>query len=351
MKPHDTRAAAGLTLVEILVASALGMIITALTWSAFMQAKGATMRGGARVGLHLNAAYLHDQLKRDFTNLAPALAMFVSSTPTTAGTTRSERIEIVFMRSTAPLDKQVTRGDLDRYLADHHWVRWLFTRTLSQVKGGWKVDSAVLKRSSSTPTRTFYTTAALPAAPAITDPATGTTYSNYNSFRWLNLPRPLRDASGGVASLNNNRFGVPAAATVADTVAGDIGDLTDLTNNEQIVSTQVQDLLFGWEDAAGNAVSVDGQTAMTGNLNGLYLDVVGPDNGRYLDRRQDPRAAPGAALNGAAPQYDYRPDLARRPRIIRVALRFADTAAQVKQTFSWSFVVPGTAPALATPAP
>jgi type II secretory pathway component PulJ len=342
----------GMTLIEILVASALGVMLIAMTWSAFLSAKQATMRTTSRVALHQTAAVLQETFERDFTALAPALAMFARSTPTVAGTTRSERIELVFMRSTAPLDKQSSEGTYDRYLADHHWVRWLFTRTLDQVGGTWKVTTASLKRSSSTPIRYWKTLATLVPAAPVWDPLANGNKASYNGVNWVNIPRPLRDARDGVASLDYNRYGVPAAKVSPDTPIGDIGDLADLTANEQILSSQVKDFLFGWVDAGGQAVSIDGQTAATVNVNGLYLDVVGPDNGRYLGRRQDPQATvPGPALAPGFPQYDYRPDLARRPRLARVSFRLEDQVTRVSQTFTFAVAAPGLMPPIRQPSP
>lgn len=346
------RRTAALTLVELLVATALGVLVVSMTWIAFARSKSTVARTTALVSLHQSAAVLQDAFERDFGNLAPALAMFASSTPSVSGSTRSERVEVVFMRSTAPLDKQASQGTYDRYVADHHWVRWLFTRTLAQVGGVWQVQTASLKRSDSTPIRWWQTTSALAPPSPVIDPASGSSKSNYNGANWVNIPRPLRDASGGVASLDFNRYGVPAGAVSANTPIGDIGDLADLVANEQVVSNQVVDFQLGWVEADGQAVAIDGQTATVRNLDGLYMDVVGPDNGRYLDRRQDPCATPpGAALVGGSPQYDYRPDLRQRPRVFRIALRMQDAATGVGQTFTFAVAAPGLVPPINQPAP
>lgn len=340
-----------LTLLEVLVAATLGMLVVALTWTAFAGAKRTTARATALVGLHQSAAVLQEAFARDFGSLAPALALFARSTPTTAAGSRSERIELTFMRSTAPLDKQASQGAYDRYLAEHHWMRWCFTRTLVQVDGAWRVSDARLTRAASTPVRFWRTTAALTVAPGVVDPLGGATRTSYNGVNWLNLPRPLRDASGGPASLDANRYGVPAAAVSPATPIGDIGDLADLLANEQVVSLQVRDLQLGWVDAGGGAVVLDGATAAAHDLDGLHLDVVGPDNGRYLDARHDPLAAPSAALEPGQPQYDYRPVLARRPRLMRLALRLEDRPTGVGQDFTFAVAVPGLAPPITRPAP
>lgn len=346
------RAARGMTLVEILVATALGIMIIALTWTAFSRAKATVARATARVHLHQSAAVLQDAFERDFGNLAPALALFVTSAPAGSGTTRSEDVAVVFMRSTAPLDKQAMQGDDDRYLADHHWVRWRYTRTQEQVDGTWRTASTALKRSSSTPLRRWKTTAGLTVTPPVVDPKGLSSKSNYNGAQWLNLPRPLRDAGAGVASLDFNRYGLPSSVIASDTPIGDIGDLADLDANEEIVSTQVLDFQIGWLDAAGAAMAVDGRSAADHRIDGLYMDLVGPDNGRYLDARHDPVAvAPGPVLRPGHAQYDYRPALGARPRLFRLALRMRDRATGVDQVFAFSVAVPGQMPAANQPSP
>lgn len=331
-----TLRASAFTLVELMVAVSLGVLVVAMTWTAFARAKSATTRAGARVALHQTAGVLQEAFERDVGNLAPALAIFVASSPSTTGSTRSETLDLVFMRSAAPLDKQFQRDDWDRYLADHHWVRWRFVRTLEQQGAGWTVISSALKRSTSTPIRFWNTTSAL---------------AGYAGYRWINIPRPLRDASQGVATLDNNHYGVPSGAVSPTTDIGDIGDAQDLDRNEQFVSSQVTDFAIGWLRADGTAVQVASDYAGAPiGINGLYLDVVGPDNGRYLDERQDPVASvPGPARVAGEAQYDYRPDLEARPRVVRVLFRLKDKATQVEQTFAFSTAVPGMRPATSEP--
>ena len=349
--PWTDRGRAAVTLVEIIVATALGVIITAMTWEVFLSAKSTSARATARVALHQASASLQDAFERDFGTMAPALALFVRSTPTVSGSTRQDAIEIVFMRSTAPLDKQASSSTYDRYLADHHWVRWLFTRTRTEAAGVWTTTAATLKRSTSTPIRSWQTNAALTTAPSVRDPLGGALRGNYNGTSWINIPRPLRDASGGVESLDFNRYGLMPNQISANTPIGDIGDLADLAANEQLVSADVRDFLIGWVDAGGNAVTVDGSTAATHNIDGLYMDVVGPDNGRYLDRLQNPRASsPGAALVPASPQYDYRPALSRRPRLMRISFSLVDKPTGVHQAFTLSVATPGLMPPVDRPA-
>jgi len=216
----------------------------------------------------------------------------------------------------------------------------------------WVITSSALKRSTSTPIRYWKTTAALVAPSPVWDPFNKNTKSNYNGVNWINIPRPLRDASDGMNSLDYNRYGVAANKISPDTPIGDIGDLADLIANEQVLSSQVRDFQFGWVDARGTSIAIDGQTPATYNINGIHMDVVGPDNGRYLDRMQNPlTAVPGPSLMPGYAQYDYRPDLEHRPRLARVSFRLEDQRAHVSQTFTFAVATPGLMPPINQPAP
>jgi hypothetical protein len=303
-------------------------------------------RTTARVNLHASAAVLEDALRRDLSNIAPAMACFArGSAVAPDASTRTELVELLFMRTAAPLDKlNAVPGTYDGYLADHHWVRWRFTRTLKlQADGVWKVAVARLARSGSTPARVWKTLATHTVSPSVVDPSSGTPMPDYGGVLWLNIPRPLRDGTTwGVDGLTHNRYGLPAAKVDPATPIGDIDDLADLDANERTVSTQVRSFAVGWSDAGGQAVA-PGATADV-RLNGLYMDVVGPENGLYPTASIVPPAA-------SEPQYDYRPDLARRPRIMRVSIGLHDAASEVSQDFSFSVAAPGQGPALIEPSP
>jgi len=128
-----SRAASAFTLLELLVATAIGVAMIAMTWTAFSHARTSTVRATARVELHLSAALLQEAFERDLANMAPATAFFARSTVATPdATTREENVELVFMRAISPLDRQnAVPGAYDCFLAEHHWVRWRQARTLN----------------------------------------------------------------------------------------------------------------------------------------------------------------------------------------------------------------------------
>lgn len=328
---HTGRLRTAMTLIELVVSVSLGMVLIALAWSAFIRVKSSAARATMRVELHASAAIIREFLQRDLGDMAPARAMFVRSTPQVDQTAASglirvgdklDTVEMVFMTCVSPLighpDQDGEGYSNAQFKADYHWVRWRFQR----VWRDGQVVSSALYRSRSTPTRAWQTTAALAAT--VKDPQTGTNWSNYAGKDWINLPRPLRDASQGIPSLDNNRYGIPAAAIGSAYVKGDIGDLEDLDLNEQIVSSRVRDLAISWEPAC-QAMTPGTRAAIT-VTSGAAFDAAGRIDGLLMD--------------GSSPH-------AARPRIMRVAFNLADNGAVgtgVSQDFAVSIATPGLLP-------
>jgi Tfp pilus assembly protein PilE len=320
-----------MTLIELIVAVSLGMALIALAWTAFVRVKSSAARATMRVELHMSAAVIREFLQRDLGNMAPALAMFVRSTPQVPQTVANgliqvgdklDTVELVFMTCISPLighpDQDGEGYSNAQFKADYHWVRWRFQR----VWRDGQIVSTGLYRSRSTPTRSWQTNANLAAT--VRDPADGSTWNNYNGKSWINLPRPLRDASQGIASLDNNRYGIPSAAINATYAKGDIGDLEDLDLNEQIISSRVRDLIVSWEPAR-QALTPATRTAITVE-SGTAFDLAGRIDGLHMD--------------GSGPY-------ASRPRIMRIAFSLADVGATgtgINQDFAISVATPGLLP-------
>ena len=315
----------GMTLLELLVSITLGMIMIALAWATFTKAKASAARTTMRVDLHTSASVYRELLQRDFANLSPATAFFARSTPQVAvGADKVDTVEVVFMRTIAPLRTQFQEDISEQFMEDYHWVRWRFKRTWRQIGGNWTVIDHTLYRSRSTPTRRWKAVRNL-AGPdgTIWDSGTQTLKPNAGAdtggLGYLNMPRPLRDASGGIPSLDFNTYNTPVASVVfGAALKGDIGDLADLDNNELVSSVRVRDFAIGWVDAGGALTTVTSATAADYRIDGLYMDVVGPSGNAYLTQ------------------------LKKQVRVVRVAMNLAD--AGVSQDFSFSIATPGLPP-------
>lgn len=316
------RSRAGLTLIELMVSITLGMALIAASWTAFQMTRTTAQRTTIRIDLHTSAAILRESFQRDFVFSSPATACFVRSTPgVMVGTDRVDTIDLLFMRSVHPLRPQMTESIDGEFMADHHWVRWRFRRVWHQVDGAWHVREQALLRSRSSPTRRWNVKGAIYGATQVYDAATDSLQPPNATapLSYINMARPIRDASHGIAALDFNRYNVPNTPTYIDsTVALDIGDLTDLDQNEVVVSTRVLDVTFGWVDAGGHAHLVTSGTAADHRIHGLYMDVVGPVGNTH------------------------RNQIAARPRIMRVGMTLAQ--GHVTQDFSFSFATPGLTP-------
>lgn len=317
MRPRLT-GDAGLTLVELMVSITLGMALIAASWSAFQMTRTTALRTSTRVDLHTNAALLREAFQRDFVFASPATACFVRSTPTvTVGSDQVDTIDLVFMRSIHPLRPEMAQDISDHFMADFHWVRWRFRRVWHQVDGEWQVREQALLRSRSSGTRRWHVKTAIYGGAQVYDAGNGNLQppNATSGLPYLNMARPIRDATAGIDALDFNRYNVPLAIGGGDR---DIGDLSDLDENETVVSDRVQDITIGWVDAGGRTHLVTSGTAADHRIHGLYMDAVGPAGNAHRDQ------------------------LAARPRIMRIGLTLAQGG--VTQDFAFSFATPGLVP-------
>lgn len=319
------------TLVELLISVALGMLMMSIAWSVFSRSKTAAHSTRERIILHQGASLIRQVMHRDFSVMSPTVAVFCRSLPDVAlgnaENDRTDTVELLAMTTRAPLGGLYSpEGWLQVYKQDYHWVRWQFVRTRRpQPDGTTRTIAHVLNRSESTPVRAWVTNDKLkPISPAPRENQADLV--TYDDQKFTNIARPLRDASQGVASLDNNRYNQPANTFKSDSrynVDGDIGDLADLDAVNQAFSTQIRDFRIGWVDATGGEVSVGTDAAADLRIDGIYLDVTGPSGNAYLTQ------------------------LKARPRIIRIAFSLANPSETMNQNFALSIATPGMMPTVA----
>jgi hypothetical protein len=314
-----------MTLIELLVSITLGMILIGVSWSTFIMCKDTAARTTTRVELHTTASIYREMFQRDFANASPATACFVRSTPgVPSGSDKVDTVEVVFMRTIHPLRTQMAENIDQQYMADYHWVRWRFRRVWRLVDGVWKAQEHDLYRSHSSPTRRWRTDQTIVGPNnSVFDAGTGTTKPNggdNNGLDFLNLPRPIRNAAAGIDALDFNRYNTPdAMIKSSDGSNYDIGDLTDLDQNDAVTSSRVMDFFVGWVDASGRSHLVTSDVAGDHRIDGLYMDVTGPSGNAYKSQ------------------------LGKRPRIMRIGMTLAE--GKVTQDFGFSIATPGLAPA------
>lgn len=273
----------GLTLVEILVATALTFLLITIATSSFLQTRALTRRINARQQLHNSARLIYERMSWEVACLMQGAVFFATSSGTS--------VELIFLRGKSDNLDFTLDNSFGRYSdtqCDQVWTRWQFDPTARQ-----------LKLSSSTPERTF-----VPDANWTT--SAGYNYKNNATFRVL--PTPQRAVLGGSAATT---LGASILGTGA---SGDIGDYIDLLNNASPIGSNCSDFAIEvvCQDDSVHSISTAANVQLA--CDGLYVD------GR----------ASGA--------------LSSRPRLIRTRFILLDPVTQVSEEFSFSFLAPAISP-------
>lgn len=320
-----------MTLIELMISVALGMMVIAMAWTAYVRTNSTTARATTRVDMHVHAAMIRSYFNADIQNSSPTTAVFVRSVPHVDSTDpagqpiRTDTVETVFMRMVYRPDSETFDDEWADGMtrkSELYWVRWRFVRTWRQIEGAWAQTSGVLSRSQSSVQRQWGGKSSLVPSPKPLNTCTGslvndanshpgTLWTNYGGATFINIPRPLRDASQGIGSLDNNRYGSPDPM--------DIGDLTDLDDarNDRVISTRIRDFAIGWHDARGGDMAVTSSVAADHRIDGLYMDVTGPNGNAYADQ------------------------LGLRPRVMRATFSMHEARIGLIQDFSFSAAAPG----------
>lgn len=272
------RARRGLTLIEILVATALVAFLIASATAGFMQIRALARRIDARQQLHNSARLVFERLNTELSSLMHGSAFFAIGT--------SGTVEVVFLRG--KLDNvdfmlgNAFGAEADS-LTDQLWTRWSFEAAKQQ-----------LSLSASSAARSFDQDKSWVNG--------GYDYNTRAKFR--NLPTPQRVIVGASpeTTLNANAYGTGAS--------GDIGDYTDLENN---------------------AVPI------LSNCTGFALEIVCEDGSVHAIN-----TAASASLLSDGQMIDGRSGtaLASRPRLVRTRLELTDPATGIAEAFSFSFLTP-----------
>jgi hypothetical protein len=287
MRPGRRRAVMGLTLIEILISSVLVAIVLSTATTAFVQMRTLTRRIESRQRLHNSARILYERMTWEMSCLMQGSAFFVVNRAAAAGAPGS--VELVFLRGKLDnldftLDSNY--GGFANCLTDQLWTRWYWDGSRKQVA-----------LSANAPARGFT---------ADKDWKAGT--YNYKDRSFRNLPTPQRVIIGGspADTLDADAYGTGAT--------GDIGDYRDL---------------------------LDRAVPITVNCSDFTVEVVAQDGGTYTTSA----AADSSYLaNGQFVDGRGGPDLARRPRLVRLRFTLAEPGTGISETFSFSFQPPALLP-------
>lgn len=292
MTRHRGALRCAFTLIEVLVAMALAMLLMGMSLEAFFQIRQLVKRTEARMAMYQSAQVIYTKLYQSLGAAMQHCAFVVLSD--------ANGIQLIYMRGKEDV------GD---------WRLWERTRINTDlVWEGWRWSklTAILSQGSSRPQRSF----------------------SYRGQAYDALPQPRRflDPVDPLSTLDDNRY-FPHAVTA---VPGDYGDYSDLTDQLVPVLGQVSDLTI-------QIVAQDG-TIDTVSTAAPAAPVTLVRQGVWMDGRVGPAlsATPTAAMYATS-------EIAKRPKIVRVLFTLTDSAtdprADLTQTFSFSFALPGLAAA------
>lgn len=286
------RSAAGLTLVEILVATALASFLIATATAGFMQMRTMARRVDARQQLHNTARIVFDRLHDELSSLMHGSAVFAAGNP--------GAVELVYLRGKLDNTDFTTGGNFGANLksrTDQVWSRL-----------AWDGTSRLLTLAASSPERSF----------TVNRDWTGSGTWPYQNRSFYNLPTPQRAISGGPVASYATATAAARATLDANALGSgssdDIGDYRDLENNARPLTGWCTGLAFAFVCEDGSVHAVDA-TADSGFAAA----------GQYVDGRSGPQ------LDG-------------RPRLLRMRLQLTEPSTGLAEEFAFSFLLPALSP-------
>jgi Tfp pilus assembly protein PilV len=287
-----SRTASGLTLVEILVATALSSFLIATATAGFMQMRTLARRVDAQQQLHNTARIIFERLNDETSSLMQGSLVGACGT---AGA-----VELVYLRGKLDNTDFTMSGSFGASLksrTDQLWSRL-----------SWDGTTHMLSLAASSPERTF----------TVNRDWTGVGAWPYNNRPFYNLPTPQRSVLGGaISSYATAKAAIETTLNANALGSGstdDIGDYKDLENNARPMSSWCTDIGFEF-------VCEDGSThAVNAAADSWYVAA-----GQFVDGR-------------TGSQLDLR------PRLLRLRLQLTEPTTGLSEEFAFSFLLPGLSP-------
>lgn len=373
---------AAFTLIELMVSTALAMLIAGLTLTAFQQTRRTINRAEVLIALNDEAQAIYLLLEKSFASVQQSCALVAHAearavpAPASAAD-ETGTVTLIFMSALEQKDNYQT-GSTSGNTLYQTWQTWDRSH-LCWEGWRWQRSTGTLHLGRSRPmrrnlweedTRSF-TIANAPDRPASPQvpfrPAGGTSVNYYGStFRTVVQPRrhldPIHPFGGPdpldptVSRLDDNMWFPDTAApgypdpdplrrrtkSLLDDVAAykiteDVGDYSDLqTALRTPMFENVTDLcweLIPHDESLASARIDDGASGPPPATPLVWQGV-------WLDGRLG--SGPSASL--VPPQVFAGSDAARRPKLVRLRFTLTHARTGVSQTFSFSFSLPGLAP-------
>lgn len=305
----------GFTLLELLVATALTLVVVMTATTVVYQMVKTTRRINGTIAMHAAAQLTHDRLARETTAMHPCAAVWLVSKAT------DRSVELVFLRGKeSPLDYPVNAAvGLAKSVSklgftDLVWTRWHWSGNtgILSVAESRSARRFELDNGNGTATRNFWQ---IPNN--MSDNGGMPTWSTF-----VSVPQPRRETQaaddpatplvdestpGPEHILDQNRWRRGLGAAYQAYLAGDLGDYEDLVRNARPILSGCSGLRIEVVDQAGGMHAADGLS-----------------DGNW--------AAAGSFADGGLASRSFNPD--DRPGLIRLRFTLGDSQTAM---FTYSF--------------
>jgi prepilin-type N-terminal cleavage/methylation domain-containing protein len=343
----------GFTLIEILVATAIGVALIASVWAGFRQAMNLIAKTKAKASLNSTARYLYVGLSEQASAIHPGGAMWLGVEDPSAlpADPHEGRITLVFLAGVMNPDNfgQSPSNASGGQATDQAWVMWRWTRPKSyvhpvtgetviragrletalgpfkplqdKIQVDWKPGTHNFNgrdvRSVSQPRRTFYQRSQLNG------------YFNVNAGK---------DRIHDIAALEDNSWYACNSTTLAD-AENEMGDKSRLIASLTLISDRVNNFAITIAQADGATKTADSTALAAANF---FWDGVRFDAQPDVQETPTPSLTVGLDTEVTAAQVVDPSN--KRPHTIRIRLGMKDPSSTSEVPFGLSFPLPSIRP-------
>jgi prepilin-type N-terminal cleavage/methylation domain-containing protein len=343
----------GFTLIEILVATAIGVALIASVWAGFQQAMNLIAKSKAKASLNSTARYLYVGLSEQAAAIHPSGAMWLGAEAPSAAPTdpHDGRITLVFLAGVLNPDNfgQSPSNVSGGHATDQAWVMWRWTKPKPSVHPvtGQTIIRAGRLETAIGPFKPLQDRIQVDWKPGA---------HNFNGRDVRSICQPRRtffkrsqvdgyfDVTPGksriydIATLEDNSWYACNSATLAD-AENEMGDWSRLLSSLSLISDRVNNFAIAIAQADGTTRTVDSTALAAAEYfwDGVRFDA-------QPDVQETPTPDLTAGLDTEVTAAQIVDPSAKRPHTIRVTLGMKDPSSTTEVPFGLSFPLPSVRP-------
>jgi prepilin-type N-terminal cleavage/methylation domain-containing protein len=320
------------TLIELLISVGISAALAAAAATSFVQIRAMVQRRDVLLGMHRSSEVLHQQLAQRLSQVMQQGAFVVDASAVVRSGSAKPTVRMLYLRGKESTNDWAvnfpsgTDGEWFRENTDLYWELWEY-----------RPEEQALYSACSSRQRSFTISAAFGAPGAS---LTGQAFSI--------LPRPRRSLADPAwwVTLDDNRL-FPNAATpsVSDAHADDIGDWTELQRKLRPVVSGLSEFSVAIEAHRPAAATTAGDPLYSARWDPVSKTASSAGSAAPLileGIRQDGQVADASGRSPDTVGWTWADTAAaKRPRIVRLRWTHYDGQSGISQTFSHSFVLPG----------